>query len=374
MCAMCGPALPLCLLLWIGGTAVSRTQGQVLAPARLTVEAGQPLQLGCNITTAPGDSIRQVRWLNKYSKVILAYEQSAPLRISLQDPNVKLTASNNQASYITIKRIHPDDEGCFRCVFDVFPKGAQDARTCVSVTGRVRQEGNKTAVNGKPATLSCWYSIPKRVQQVMWRKTAEQGDTTMVAYFARHGRHNMGEQFVGRVSLSETLGDTQLTIQEVRTEDEACYTCEFHTYPGGTMISTACLFVYVLPKPEVNHATSPLGVTEANCTAQSRPAADITWDVGGENRTLGPPITTSYDQGDGTTIVTSTLLLQSALFSDLSVKCIVHHPGLEKPLSVSLNTDVGPATVILVSVCGVAAVLLLCLCVCLCKRFICTDD
>lgn len=29
--------------------------------------------------------------------------------------------------------------------------------------------------------------------------------------------------------------------------------------------------------------------------------------------------------------------------------------------------------VILLSVCGVAAVLLLCLCVCLCKCFICTD-
>ena len=34
---------------------------------------------------------------------------------------------------------------------------------------------------------------------------------------------------------------------------------------------------------------------------------------------------------------------------------------------------VGPAMVILLSVCGVAAVLLLCLCVCLCKCFICTD-
>lgn len=34
---------------------------------------------------------------------------------------------------------------------------------------------------------------------------------------------------------------------------------------------------------------------------------------------------------------------------------------------------VGPAMVILLSVCGVATVFLLCLCVCLCKCFICTD-
>lgn len=85
--------------------------------------------------------------------------------------------------------------------------------------------------------------------------------------------------------------------------------------------------------------TSPSGVTEANCTAQSRPAAEIMWNVGGDNRTLGPPISSVYDQGDGTTIVTSTLLFQSGLLSDLSVKCIVHHQGLEKPLTVSLNSN-----------------------------------
>ncbi|KAM6957965.1 OX-2 membrane glycoprotein [Tautogolabrus adspersus] len=370
---MCGAALPLCLLLWIGGTAVSRTHGKVTAPANLKAEAGRPLLLACNITTAPGDTVQQVRWLNKHKKVLLAYQQSVPLRISHQDPNVQLTTSHNDASYITIKRVRPDDEGCYRCVFDVFPSGSQEARTCVSVTGEVRQEGNKTAVSGKSTTLSCLYSIPERVQQVLWRKTAEQGDTTTVASNGKH-HHSMAEQFVGRVVLSQTLGDTQLTIQQVRTEDEACYTCEFHTYPDGTKSTTTCLSVYVLPKPEVNHVASSSGFTEANCTAQSRPAADITWDVGGENKTLGPPVASSYDQGDGTTIVTSTLLFQSGLLSEHSIKCIVHHPGLEKPLTVFVNTNMGPAMVILLSVCGVAAILLLCLCVCLCKCFICTDD
>lgn len=367
---MCRPALPLCLLLWI----VSTTKGQVTAPASLTAEAGRPLVLGCNITTAIGDTVRQVRWLNKLNKVLLAYEQSVPVRVSHQEPNVQLTASHNDASYITIKRVRPDDGGCYRCVFDVFPGGSQEGSTCISVTGKVHLEGNKTAISGKSTTLSCWYSLPERVRQVLWRKTAEQGDTTTVASYTKYGHHSTEEPFRGRVSLSRTLGDTQLTIQAVRTEDEACYTCEFHTYPDGSRSATACLSVYVLPKPEVSHVTSPSGVTEANCTAQSRPAAEITWDVGGDNRTLGPPITSAYDQGDGTTIVTSTLLFQSGLLGDLSIKCVVHHQGLEKPLTVALNTNMGAAMVILLSVCGVAAVLLLCLCVCLCKCFICTDD
>lgn len=371
---MCRPALPLCLLLWTVGTAVSRTQGAVIAPASLTAEADRPLLLGCKVPMAAGATVRQVRWLNRHNKILLAYEQSTPVRISHKDHNVQLNASHNDASYITIKRVRGEDEGCYHCIFDVFPEGPQEGTTCITVTGKVHLEGNKTAVSGRTATLSCWYSLPERVQQVLWRKTAEQGDSTTVASYAKGGHQSVREPFVGRVSLTRTLSETQLTIQGVRTEDEACYTCDFHTYPDGTKSATACLSVYVLPKPEVTHVTSPSGITEANCTAQSRPAAEIMWNIGGDNRTLGPPISSSYDQGDGTTVVTSTLLFQSGLLSDLSVKCIVHHQGLDKPLTVSLNSNVGPAMVILLSVCGVAAVLLLCLCVCLCKCFICTDD
>ncbi|XP_040888674.1 poliovirus receptor homolog isoform X2 [Toxotes jaculatrix] len=336
---MCGPALPLCLLLWIVGAAVLRTHGEVTASANRTAEAGRPLTLGCNITTGVGHTVRQVRWLNSRDKVLLAYEQGAPIRISHQAPSVQLAAHHSSASSITITKLRPDDEGCYRCIFDVFSKGSQVGKTCIKVTGKVRLAGNKTAISGKSATLSCWYSLPERVQQVLWRKTAEQGDTTTVAYYTKKGHFNVDEHFGGRVSLSRALDDSQLTIQSVRTEDEACYTCEFHTYPDGSRSATACLSVYVLPQPEVSHVTSSSGVTEANCTAQSRPAAEITWNIGGDNRTLGPPISSAYDQGDGTTIVTSTLLFQSGLLSDLSVKCIVHHQGLEKPLTVSLNTN-----------------------------------
>lgn len=108
----------------------------------------------------------------------------------------------------------------------------------------MRLEGNKTAVSGKPVTLSCWYNIAQKVQQVLWRKTAEQGDSATVATYARHGHQSVAEQFLGRVSLSQTLGDTQLTIRPVSTEDEACYTCEFHTYPDGIKGGTTCLSVY----------------------------------------------------------------------------------------------------------------------------------
>ncbi|XP_017287096.1 OX-2 membrane glycoprotein-like [Kryptolebias marmoratus] len=366
---MCGPALPLSLLLWIiGATAQSR----VTAPASLTAEAGRPIVLGCNITTAAGDTVRQVRWL-KNSVLLLAYEHSVPIHISQQHPNVKLNSSNSDSSYITIKRVQPADDGCYRCVFDVFPSGKKEGSTCITVTGKVHVKGNKTAIIGSPVTLSCSYSMAERVQQVLWRKTAEQGDTTKVASCTKHSHHTE-EQFKGRVRLTPTLGETKLTFDVTRMEDEACYTCEFHTFPDGTRSATTCLSVYVLPKPEVSHVTSSSGVMEANCTAQSRPAAYIMWDTGGDNRTLGPPILSLYEQGDGTTTVTSTLLFQTGQLNEQSVTCIVQHQGLKEHIRLPLHSDVRPAIIILISVCGVAMVLLLCLCVCLCKSFVCIDD
>lgn len=104
--------------------------------------------------------------------------------------------------------------------------------------------GNKTAISGQAATLSCQYALHERVVQVLWRKTAEQGDTTTVASYSRKGHYSVEEHFRERVSLSPTLDDTRLTIQSVTTEDEACYTCEFHTYPDGAKRATSCLSVY----------------------------------------------------------------------------------------------------------------------------------
>uniref|UniRef100_A0A1A7Y1D0 CD200 molecule n=1 Tax=Iconisemion striatum TaxID=60296 RepID=A0A1A7Y1D0_9TELE len=367
---MCGSGLPLCLLLWV---TTSTTQGHVAAPPSLTAEAGHPIMLSCNVNISTGDKIRQVRWLNKHSKLLLAYEQSEPRRIIHQEPNVTLGVSSHNCSSINITMVTAAHEGCYLCIFDVFPKGRREGSTCLRVTGKVNPEGNRTAIVGTPVSLSCSYSLAERVRQVLWRKTAEQGDTTKVASYTKRS-HDTWEQFKGRVSLSHTLGETRLTIHQVRMEDEACYTCEFHTYPDGSRSASTCLSVYVLPKPEVTKVTSSSGVTEANCTARSRPAADITWDTGGDNRTLGPPVSSIYDQGDGTTILTSTLLFQSELLSGQTVKCVVQHGGLEKPITLPVNpNEVHSAMITLILVCGVVIVLLLCLCVCLCKAFVCTD-
>ncbi|KAF6725976.1 Poliovirus receptor-like [Oryzias melastigma] len=368
---MCGRSSHPSLLLWIIAAGLSAALCDVKTASSLTAEAGRPVLLSCNISLASGEVVRQVRWLNRHKVAVLTYQPPALVSHSLA--HVELVPSRRNASAITIMRLRPDDAGCYRCIFDIYPSGSQEGSTCITVVGKVHLEGNRTAISGKPVTLSCWYSLPERVRQVLWTKTTEQGDTAAVASYSKRGTHT-SEQFRDRVRLSPTLEDSRLTVLSVRTEDEACYTCQFHTYPDGARSSTACLSVYVLPKPEVTHVVSSPGVTEANCTAQSRPPAEITWEVGDENRTLGAPVSSAYEQGDGTTTVTSTLLFQSGLLGDVAVRCVVHHRGLEKPLMLALSTNVRPAIIVLLSVCGVAAVLLLCLCVCLCKCFICTQD
>lgn len=94
----------------------------------------------------------------------------------------------------------------------------------------------------------------------------------------------------------------------------------------------------VLPKPQVSYKTTSPGVIEANCTAVARPKAEIVWNVEGDNRTLGPPVSTVIQQEDGTMLVISTLTVQTGLLKDVSVKCLVHHKGLESAIAVSMNT------------------------------------
>lgn len=105
-----------------------------------------------------------------------------------------------------------------------------------------------------------------------------------------------------------------------------------------TACCDACLFLPVLPKPQVSYKTTSPGVIEANCTSVSRPPAEIVWNVERDNRTMGPPVTTQILQSDGTTHVISTLTVQSGLLKDVSIKCLVHHKGLESPIAVSMNT------------------------------------
>uniref|UniRef100_A0AAV2L7Q6 Ig-like domain-containing protein n=1 Tax=Knipowitschia caucasica TaxID=637954 RepID=A0AAV2L7Q6_KNICA len=325
--------------------AVSWTLGAVTATPAQSAEVGQSLNLSCSLSTAAGDTIHQVRWLRDGSRqTLLAYRAVPTVHLSHQEPAVLLWPSPLGSSHISIQSVKPEDEGCFLCMFDVYPSGQQEGKTCVTVTGKVNHKNTTTAIAGKPTTFTCSYTLPARVQQVLWRRTGGQGQRTTLASYSKHGHQSIDEAFVNRVTLSKNLGDSAMTMQEVKMEDEACYTCEFHTYPDGTKSAATCLVVYVLPKAEVSHTTQPSGAIEASCSARAKPSVQMEWDFGGDNRALGTPVLTSHNQSDGTITMTSSVLLKSGTLGD--VRCVIHHPGMDEPLTVSLTND-GPAMSVL---------------------------
>lgn len=355
-------ALPLCL--WLAVVLLPPLHAKVTAPAQLHAALGLPFMMGCNVTTEVGEVLKQVRWLDDRNKTILYYQPQKPGDLISHD-GVELVKQQAHTSAIAIQKVKPGDEGCYTCVFDVYPSGQQQGKTCLFVMAKVESVGNKTAVEGKPVTLSCSYGIVERVQQVLWKKTAEQGDTVTVASYTKQGSVRVETVFRNRVKLSRSLGHSQLTINPVHTEDEGCYTCDFHIYPLGSKSVTACLAVFVLPRPEVSYSID-FGVVQANCTALSRPPAELVWNVENHNRSLGPSETSFYQQGDGTTMVVSTILLQAGLLDEEQVTCTALHPGLKTNISVHLNWTRN-THIILLSVGCVVLVLLICLCVCLKK-------
>ncbi|KAL4656579.1 OX-2 membrane glycoprotein-like [Arapaima gigas] len=371
-CEMLESILPRCLQLSVLLSMVSILQGQVTAPQNMQTLVGLPFTLACNLTLKKEEILKQVVWLDTHGNPLLTYQPGKPASAKNSE-RVYQAVSNTSTTALTLRKVDQDDEGCFTCVFYVFPSGSQSAQTCLTVTANIILEVNKTAVSGKAATLSCRYDMPKKVKQVLWKKTAEQGDTNDVAYFTKPGDLRVLDPLVGRGTLSKGLGETNLSIAPVRTEDEGCYTCEFHIFPEGTKSATTCLTVYVLPKPQVNYRTLSSDVIEANCTAVSRPAAFIEWNVDGDNRTLGPAAFSEFEQSDGTSLVISTLLFQADLLKEQSVKCLVYHRGLDSPISISINSKIGKFLTILISATIIAVLLILCLCVCLWKCFLRKD-
>uniref|UniRef100_A0A672KTD9 Ig-like domain-containing protein n=1 Tax=Sinocyclocheilus grahami TaxID=75366 RepID=A0A672KTD9_SINGR len=303
---MCGSISAISLQVWLTLMLLSRLQGKVLAPPHLQAMAGLPFMLACNITMETGEVLKQVLWLDMANKTILHYQPDKNDHITKVD-GVELSqqTAGQQAhtSVITIRRAAPANEGCYQCLFDVYPTGQQRGRTCLSLTGEA------------------W------VEAKLCRAAA------------LHDRHSQPLTYSGYGKYSDPLKFFTL-----------CY--------------IAAIF---LPKPEASYVTVSEDIVEANCSAVSRPAAEISWNVEGHNQTLGPAVTSFYQLGDGTTMVVSSIQMQAELLDDELVKCEVRHQGLESAIYVSLNKYF-----FLVNIC-VALVLLICLCICL-KRFLKFDD
>ncbi|CAL8407126.1 unnamed protein product [Arctogadus glacialis] len=236
------------VLIWATQMLFSKTQGEVTTVANVNAVPGLPFTLSCNVSTATGERVRQVRWLDPGGQVLTAYEPGDPPAVSLGRPDVRLSPGlPHAASAVTVATAGPAHQGCYVCEFHVYPGGRQQGRTCLTLTATVLLEGGGMALSGGVARLRCLYSgDPAGVRQVLWSRRGRGGggDPTPLGSYSGGGGALVGAALGGRGQLSASPGESRLTLQPVGPQDEACYTCQLHTFPQGRLQGSTCLVVY----------------------------------------------------------------------------------------------------------------------------------
>ncbi|XP_014862012.1 PREDICTED: OX-2 membrane glycoprotein-like isoform X2 [Poecilia mexicana] len=129
---MCGPVLPLCLLLWIlratqGVAAVVQTQQTVSAAL------GKDATLSCQLLETK--VVSQVTWQKvsgNTEKNICTYSEKFGSSVYPEyKDKIQFTEAGSQKSSIVIRNVTEQDAGCYRCLFTTFPDGNLIGRTCL---------------------------------------------------------------------------------------------------------------------------------------------------------------------------------------------------------------------------------------------------
>lgn len=108
--------------------------GRVVAPLRVEAVVDRPFNLSCTLARTRGEQVKQVRWLDMKNQTLISYVPGQPESVSGQH-HVELAEDLKDTSKVLIKRISYRDEGCYTCIFDVYPSGSKEGQTCLTVTG-----------------------------------------------------------------------------------------------------------------------------------------------------------------------------------------------------------------------------------------------
>lgn len=108
----------------------------VTAPAQLQATLGQSVTLRCNVTIEGSAVLKQVRWLDLNNQTVLHYQPEKSGSLTRRD-GVELIDQKMNTSAIAIESTKPGDEGCYTCVFDIYPSGQQQGKTCLFLNGEV---------------------------------------------------------------------------------------------------------------------------------------------------------------------------------------------------------------------------------------------
>ncbi|XP_023598535.1 nectin-2 [Trichechus manatus latirostris] len=228
--------------------------------------------------------------------------------------------------------------------------GAQDVR--VRVLPEVR------GYLGGTVELPCHLLPPTpdvRISQVTWQRLDVAGGTPNVAVFhpsygpsfpsLKPGQDRLSFVAVGQ-GTDAKLQDATLAFKGLTVEDEGNYTCDFATFPNGTIRGVTWLRVIAQPQnhaeaQEVTLSLEPMPV--ARCVSrEGRPPARISW-----SSSLAGEATESQVPGSlpGTFTVTSRFtLVPLGQVDGAKITCKVEHESLKEPalLPVTLTVRYPP--------------------------------
>lgn len=106
----------------------------MVAPPRVEAVVEKPFILSCTLSKPRGEQVKQVRWLDMKNQTLISYVPGEPDSVSGQH-HVELREGPKDSSKVRIKRVSYRDEGCYTCIFDVYPTGSKEGQTCLTVTG-----------------------------------------------------------------------------------------------------------------------------------------------------------------------------------------------------------------------------------------------
>ncbi|KAM5179756.1 OX-2 membrane glycoprotein-like [Mantella aurantiaca] len=205
-------------------------------------EFGESATLKCLLMKV--NDLVQVTWkkIGKENETKLATYTTAGARVDKPYENrLNVSTAGLNMTAITIYKTGMEDEGCYACVFNVFPEGAKEGRVCLSITGEVLIEKNHQVKLGDAITLKCYLRNPEDIRQISWEKNGQN-----IGIY-KNGATKMEPPFQNTMGLGmESRHVSALTIRKAAAGDAGEYKCVFNIFPKGSTDGTTILHVHGL--------------------------------------------------------------------------------------------------------------------------------
>ncbi|XP_075053424.1 OX-2 membrane glycoprotein-like [Mixophyes fleayi] len=205
------------------------------------VDFGESAKLECNLLGP--NNLNQVTWtkiVGNKETTVATYTKSEAKISKEYEKRLNISISNLNKTTITVFKASVDDEGCYTCVFNVFPTGSQRGKVCLSISGDVLIEKQHKARLGEAVTLRCLLRTQSNVRQVSWQKNGK----NIATYNTVQGTFSVSEHENILKMTMLGLNNTAVTIGESRVSDEGDYHCLFNSFPSGSSEGKTTLHVY----------------------------------------------------------------------------------------------------------------------------------